>query len=137
MNMKIIFKGLALINFVVLVTLFLLFRNGSFNKYLNNNKIFTSPNGGTPTKISNDTSAQIKDTIQRPRLSSSKSLVIIDNLRIENDSSKITQDSIPFNPSEEDKTLMHSSKSGIIIDPKMIKLDSIILKNEKSKKKKN
>ena len=52
MNKTKFFKGLALLNFVTLLTLFLFFRNGSFDKYFDNDKNLTSPNGGTPAKVS-------------------------------------------------------------------------------------
>ena len=126
-----IFKGLALINFVCLVTLFLYFRNGSFH----NNKNLTSPNGGTPTKILKDTLSQNKDSLQLQRFSSSKSLVIIDNLKLNKDNSKSTKDTIKIQQTEEKKHLMYSSKSGIIIDSKMFKTDSTKIKTKKLKKK--
>jgi hypothetical protein len=132
-----IFKGLALFNFIALLTLFLFFRNDSFDKYFNSDKNLTSPNGGTPTKLSKDTITQKKDSLQRQRLSSSKSLVIIDNLKLDKDTTKITKDSITINLTEEEKRLMYSSKSGIIIDPKLFKPDSLKLKPKNSKKKKN
>lgn len=127
-----IFKGLALFNFVALLTLFLFFRNGSFDNYFDNAKKLTSPNGGTPIKLS-----QKKDSLQQQRLSSSKSLVIIDNLKLNKDTAKIVKDSINIKLTEKEKRLMYSSKSGIIIDSKMFKIDSLKLKPKNSKKKKN
>jgi len=137
MNKTKFFKGLALLNFVTLLTLFLFFRNGSFDKYFDNDKNLTSPNGGTPPKVSKDTIVQKKDSIQRQRLSSSKSLVLIDNIKLDKDTSRIAKDSITINLTEEEKRLMYSSKSGIIIDPKMFKTDSFKFKSIKAKKKKN
>lgn len=132
--MKKIFKGLALLNFIGLLTLFLFFRSGSFDNYIHNGKenSLTSSNGGTPTKVLKDTSTQKKDSLQRPRLSSSKSLVIIDNLKLDKDTSKIAKE---IKLTKEEKRLMYSSKSGIIIDPKMFKVDSVKF-NSKNKKKK-
>ena len=132
MNKTKILKGLALVNFIGLVTVFLFFRNGSFSK-----NSLTSPNGGTQTKVSKDSIPQKKDSIGRQRLSSSKSVVIIDNMNLKKDSTKPKEDSIKINQSEEEKRLMYSSKSGIIIDPPKFKTDSFIFKTKNSKKKKN
>lgn len=139
MKMKKIFKVLALLNFIGLLTLFLFFRRGSFDNYIQNGKenSLTSSNGGTPTKVLKDTSIQKIDSLQRRRLSSSKSLVIIDNLKLDKDTSKITKDSITIELTEEEKRLMYSSKSGIIIDPKMFKVDSVKFNSKNKKKKKN
>lgn len=135
MNKAIIFKGLALFNFVVLLTLFLFFRNGSFDIYFGIDKNLTSPNGGTPTKMSKDTISQKKDSIRQQRLSSSKTFVIIDNLKLNEDTAKKAKDSVTIKLTEKEKRLMYSSKSGIIIDPIMFKIDSLKLRTKYSKKK--
>jgi hypothetical protein len=56
MNKKTIFRGIAFVNCIVLMTVFLLYRNGSFDNYIYgvNEHNLTSPNGGTPTKVSKD-----------------------------------------------------------------------------------
>lgn len=137
MNKTKVFKGLALMNFVCLLALFLFFRNGSFDTYFDKDQQMTSPNGGTPTKITEDTLTQNKDVKQRQRLSSSKSIVITENLTLNSDTSNRTRDSITIKSIEEEKQLMYSSKSGMIIDPKMFKIDSLEVKTKHSKKKKD
>lgn len=142
MKRSTIFKVIAVTNFIVLFTIFLLYRNGSFDSYFygNINNNFTSPNGGVGAKqIADSVKARI-DSIhksQRMRLSSSKSLVAIDNL---DRSPRV--DSTRVKPTDKEKEMMqrskpemmYSSKSGIIIDPKLFSLDSLLKEKEKQKK---
>jgi hypothetical protein len=140
MKKKTIYKSIALANFVVLLTAFLLFRNGSFDKFFygKSDLKLTSPNGGTPVKTAKDSAIKKTDSIQKQRLSSSKSLVIIDNIKLNTDTVKPKADSIKNNFTGKEKPLMYSSKSGIIVDPKMVQKitlpDSVKLNNKKLKK---
>lgn len=142
MKRSTIFKVIAVTNFIVLFTVFLLYRNGSFDSYFykNTNNNFTSSNGGVGAKhIADSVQARI-DAIhrsQRTRLSSSKSLVAIDNL----DRSP-KADSTRVKPTNKEKEMMqrskpkmmYSSKSGMIVEPKMFTLDSLLKEKEKQKK---
>lgn len=132
---------MALLNFIILFTVFLLYRNGSFDSYLFNNKAtnFTSPNGGVGAKQTADSLRARIDSIhkrQRTMLSSSKSLVTIDNIQ--------QIDSTPVKPSAMEKEMipgskpemMSSSKSALIIDTRISLLDSLLKAKEKHKLKK-
>lgn len=78
-----LFKVFAVTNFVVLISLFLLYRNGSL---FPSDEIFTSPNGGAVNRPKQDTLKNTThqfDTIRReiPQstfLPSSKSLILIE-----------------------------------------------------------
>jgi hypothetical protein len=140
MKKKTIYKSIALANFVLLLAAFLLFRNGSFDKFLydNSDLKLTSPNGGTPVKTAKDSAVKKTDSIRRQRLSSSKSLVIIDNIKLKTDTIKPKPDSPKINVPGKEKPLMYSSKSGIIVDPKMVQKitipDTIKFNGKKPKK---
>lgn len=131
-----IFKGVAFINFIGFIILFLLFKNGTFDKYFSNDKSssLTSPNGGTPTKLTKDSINQKNDSLKRRRLSSSKSLVIIDDLFQEGATIKAAKDSIKLSAIEDKKHLKESSKSGLIINSKKGKTDSLKSKERDQKK---
>lgn len=136
MNKKTIFKIIALTNFVVLFIVFLLFRNGSFDSFLygNTNNNFTSPNGGVGAKqIADSVQARINSIhkSQRMRLSSSKSIVAIDDLH--------RVDSTRVKPTDKEKEgmqrskpeMIYSSKSGMTVEPKMLILDSLLKEKQK------
>ena len=133
-----IIKGIALVNFFALLTIFLMYRNGSFDSFIHSGtkNSLASPNGGTLTKSTKDSSVKKNDSLKKQRLSSSKSLVLVDNMKFNNDTIKAHSDSIVIKSSEEEKRLMYSSKSGIIIESKMFLSDSLNQK-KKSKKKRN
>ncbi|MFT3910974.1 MAG: hypothetical protein QM737_16260 [Ferruginibacter sp.] len=134
MNKKTIFKGLALTNFIILLILFLLFRYGYFDKNFSDQhgSALTSPNGGTVNKIVNDTTPKRKDSLHKQFFPSSKSVVIIDNLKPKLDSPRLIIDSIrPL--TEREKQLMYSSKSGMIIDRRVFVTDSSKIKRDKLK----
>ena len=59
----------------------------------------------------------------------------IDNLKLDEDTAKKAKDSATIKLTEKEKRLMYSSKSGIIIDPIMFKIDSLKLRTKYSKKK--
>ncbi len=132
-----LFKTIAFVNFIGLLSLFLLYRNGSFDKYLYNetNTIITSPNGGTPVKTNKDASTSNTDSLNNLRLSSSKSAIIFDPIKRNKDSIAFKKDSINKILINE-KMLMYGSKSGIIIDPKKIHIDSLSSKRKTKKNKK-
>ena len=141
MKRSTIFKAIAVANFIVLFAIFLLYRNGSFDSYLyNNTNNFTSPNGGVGAKQTVDSiNARINSIhkSQNMRLSSSKSLVAIDYLN-----RGPVLDSTRVNPTDKEKEMMqrskpemmYSSKSGMIVQPKMFMLDSLLKEKEKQKK---
>jgi hypothetical protein len=147
MNRSSIFKVIAITNFILLFTIFLLYRNGSFNDYFykNTDNNFTSPNGGVGARQTADSVKAAYDSLralQQMRMSSSKSLVVTD-FRYSPPSRKIPKkDSTPVKPTDIEKDMMlrskpdmmYSSKSGMIIEPKMFILDSLLKKREKQKK---
>ncbi len=142
MKRSIIFKLIAVTNFIALFTIFLLYRNGSFDSYFykNTNTNFTSPNGGVGAKqIADSVQARI-DSLhrsQRMRLSSSKSIVAVDYL-----DRRPVLDSTRVRPTNKEKEMMqrskpemmYSSKSGMIAEPKMFTLDSLLKEKEKQNK---
>ena len=149
MKRSTIFKVIAVTNFVILFVVFLMFRNGSFNNYLykNNDNNFTSSNGGVGTKYNADSVRATIDLFQQEqkkekiRLSSSKSIVAADNVNWSRPRN-FAKDSMLVYPSEKQKKMisrpisdtMFSSKSGLIIDPKLFSLDSLLKEKEKQKK---
>lgn len=136
MNRKTIFKGIALLNFIVLITVFLLYRNGSFDRYMygSNERNLTSPNGGTPAKVSKDSIPQKYDSLQSLRMSSSKSIVIMDERKLKTEAAKIKFDSSKIGLKSEEKRIMYSSKSGLIVEPKSFPFDSSKIKQNKISK---
>jgi hypothetical protein len=137
MTKKTIFKGIALINFIVLITVFLLYRNGSFDRYIYgaNERNLTSPNGGTPAKVSKDSATKKMDSLALLRLSSSKSIVVMDERKLRIETMKLQLDSTKIRSGTEEKRLMYSSKSGLIVDRKSLFADSSKIKQDKTKKK--
>ena len=161
MNKKTILKGFALINFIGFVTLFLLFRNGSFDKPSDITTKKSKPVERKQIKIVKDTTTQKNDfkelqlvkvkpksevtesveqeqqtevNIEQERLSSSKSLVIIDRINFDYKKSKIAEDLIKVNQPKKEKSLMYSSKSGLIVEPKVVLIDTTKKKIKDSKK---
>jgi hypothetical protein len=122
MNKKTLFKGIALTNFVVLMTLFLLYRNGSLEDYFHTEPeiTITSSNGGTPAKTAEIVPQQKYDSVKFERLSSSKTIILVDHLK--NKPVEFKADStIPA----EQKRIFYGSKSGIIVEPKVFATDSV------------
>ena len=147
MKRSTILKVFAITNFVVLFTIFLLFSNGSFNNYFykNTHNNFTSSNGGVGVKQTVDSVKAVYDSLQRLqrlRASSSKSLVATDFFYNAPRKTKPKKDSTPVNPTDQEKQMMqrskpemmYSSKSGMIVQPKMFMLDSLLKEKEKQKK---
>jgi hypothetical protein len=109
MKRSVIFKIIAVINFIALFTIFVLYRNGSFDSYFykNSNNNFTSPNGGVGAKQITDSINRRIDSLhrsQRMRLSSSKSIVAIDNGIPRLDSTRVR-------PTDKEKEMMQSKKT--------------------------
>ena len=148
MKRSVIFKILAVTNFIVLFTIFLLYRNGSFNNYFykNTDNNFTSPNGGVGARQTADSVRAAYDSLRslkKLRASSSKVLVVTDYRpeviprRIpKKDSTPVSATDIEKNMRLRSKTdMMYSSKSGMIIEPvNMFILDSLLKEKEKQKK---
>lgn len=98
MNKSTIFKGVALINFAILIGVFLLYKNGSFDNFIyEKQQIFSNPNGSSPLQTSNDSVSIEKDSlvlkefddIERIRFSSSKSMRIIEEIPVKIDSGNL------------------------------------------------
>src|SRR5687767_12136030 len=111
MNKSNIFKFIAVVNFIALLTVFLFYRNGSFDSYLYNNtdNNFISPNGGVVAKNNKDTTKAKTDSLQRQRISSSKSLVIIDNVKFKADTTKPKKDTTNIKRKQEQIRMMSGS----------------------------
>lgn len=131
-----IFKFIAVVNFIALLTVFLFYRNGSFDRYLYNNtdNNFISPNGGVVAKNNKDSTKVKTDALQQQRISSSKSLVIIDNVKLKADTTKPKKDTT-IKRKQEPVRMMSSSKSGAIIEPKRFDADNIYIELRPQKKK--
>lgn len=137
MNRKTIFKGIALLNFIILITVFLLYRNGSFDRYIYgaNERNLTSPNGGTPAKVSKESTSKETDSLQNLRMASSKSMIIVDERKLRTDAIFIKLDTTKPSLKPEEKRLMYSSKSGMMVEPKSFPFDSSKVKQIKLTKK--
>jgi hypothetical protein len=142
-----VFKVIAITNFVVLLSIFLLYSSGSFNKYFYNStgNSFTSSNGGVGVKPTVESARAAYDSLQklqRMRASSSKSLVVRDFIYDEPRRTVPKKDSTPVDATDKQKEmmerskpeLMYSSKSGLILNPKLFTLDSLLTEKEKQKK---
>jgi hypothetical protein len=143
-----IFKIVAITNFVVLFTVFLLYATGSFNSnfYKKTDSNFTSSNGGVGVKHTVDSIYAAYDSLQRLqrlRASSSKSLVVRDYVYYDpGPKAPPKKDSNRVNPTEYEKVMMlrskpdkmSGSKSGTINWPKMFIVDSLLKEKEKQKK---
>ena len=130
-------KALTICCFVFFIDSFLLYRTGKLDDMLpgNNPSLQTSPNGGSlnviPTKA--DTTKPLKkDSTERLRFPSSKSMVIIDKKKTtKSDSTKKNKER-----TLRELEVMSSSKSAMIFRPAIkpsdtLKIDS--LKNRKVK----
>jgi hypothetical protein len=134
-------KGLTLLSSLSLVTLFLLFRIGAFDKpsFSNQNSFQTSHNGGNINPLSIDTIKSKKDSIKPLMFSSSKVLILTDKKPTFLDSLKKKPTRYKYPKIETE--ILSSSKSAIIFKPQQtfkLNLDSFKLKYDtlKAKKKK-
>jgi len=113
-------KGMTLLSAVSFVTIFLLYRVGKFDHYFSSTSLQTSTNGGAMSSNYIDTIPKI-DSTQKIMLSSSKSIIIIDQKRyrfIDTLKTKKTR-VLYFDPTKTKPTevIMSSSKSGKIFSP--------------------
>lgn len=116
-------QGLTLLSFIFLLTAFVLYRMGKFDGYFSNSnsQYQTSPNGGSIGQQPTDTvPKRAQDSSARLMLSSSKSMVLIDQKLSPRDSIKLTKklDSLR----QHDKAMMSSSKSSVIFTPPKFKI---------------
>ncbi len=119
-----IFKGLAVVNFMALLILFLLYRNGKFDK-----EQHVKGNGNISKQVEkqkvedhqtikeNNEIKNSKSNMDLQRLSSSKSIVIIDDLGKKPKAITPTTGPTFMNVTNEAPQMMPSSKSAIIFDP--------------------
>jgi hypothetical protein len=125
MNSRSITRGITLLGFVFLLTSFLLYRMGKFDVFINNNlsPVQTSPNGGAINTTTADTSKPQKDSAERLRLSSSKSVVLIEKkpLQVDSTKKKYGLDDKKMKEME----LLSSSKSGYVFKPRYPAKDSL------------
>ena len=132
-------KALTLFSFISFIIAFLLYRTGSFDSYITvvDPSLQTSPNGGAIKTAKPDSLVTLPemDSIQKLRMFSSKSMVLVDEK---------TPLFLPTKPKRKPvytapPVRMSSSKSGIIFPPSRIKLtiDSIKFDLEKIKRIKN
>ena len=125
MNSRFFFKGLTLFGFVFLLTSFLLYRTGKFDSIINNSlsPLQTSPNGAAINAANADTLKPKNDTLEKLRLSSSKSIVLIEKKSTYFDSikNKYKRD----NNRVKEKELLPGSKSAYIFRPRHSIVDSL------------
>lgn len=113
-------KTFALLNFIGFLSIFLLFKNGYFNQNVQkeNQNNFTSSNGGTPTKINEDSSLIIIEIKQRQRFSSSKSAIMVDDFSFfQSTSYNLTS------------RLIYGIKKGVVFDTNTLKPSKIEMKS--------
>ncbi|MEO6254900.1 MAG: hypothetical protein ABIO79_16435 [Ferruginibacter sp.] len=114
MKYRVLIKGITLVSFVALISLFLLYRMGKFNSYFVEEEpaFQTSHNGG---KIVSTTPES--DSAWQLRLASSKSMVLIERSAI-NPSVKGAQvrTTRTTTPDRTGKERMSSSKSMVMVD---------------------
>jgi putative cell wall-binding protein len=110
-----LFKVLSLLSFIILVSIFIFYRGGYFNSFLN----------GNLSKKQNHVIQLEQDSIKKveTRLSSSKSFVLTDNVIFDIDSTKKTTDTLRL--TKEELKLMVGSKSAIIFKPIVVLPDSV------------
>ena len=130
-------KGITLFGFVFLITSFLLYRVGRFDNFINDDSspIQTSPNGAVINSAKADTLKPQKDSLQKLRLSSSKSIVLIDKKPTYVDSVKNK-----YKQGEKKMTreILPGSKSAYIFRPRhsladCIRKDSLLKQTQKPK----
>jgi len=129
-------KVLTLASFITLISLFVIYRGGYLDNFFEreDQTMQTSPNGGIISQKDNNTIQTKKDSSQKVKtmLSSSKSVIITDNVNFVTDTTIKKKDSIKL--SNEEIELMGSSKSAIIFKPKIKPADSTKTKKDKKNK---
>lgn len=113
-------KILVLFSSVSLVIIFLCFRSGLFDTYLNATPVFqTSPNGGAlNNKVRNDSTQVQKDS--SPLLFSSSKVIILTSKKFKLPDSNKLESRKPVNAADRD-ILLSSSKSSQILQPHHVK----------------
>jgi uncharacterized membrane protein len=132
-------KGLTLLSSLTLVTLFLLYRTGIFDRSLlnNQNSLQTSHNGGTINPGGINKTKNRKDSIDPLLFSSSKVMILTD--KTPNYVDSIRKFSAKYKYQKNETEILSSSKSSIIFKPKQTSKfnpDSFFLKYDTSKMKK-
>ena len=133
MKYPLLIKALTLLSFTFLISIFLLYREGRFNKYLQNedSPMQTSHNGGTIASAKSDSSKDKKDSMQLVLLSSSKSMILIDKKPLAGGSLKTSKKT---NRQLTTSGILSSSKSGVVFTPlSLTKFDSVIFDSLKVK----
>ncbi len=110
-------KTLALINFVVLFIVFLLYRNGNLEEGIDalSGNSLSSPNGGAPVLLKKDSLAVESDSLRNVRMSSSKSMILPKSLDFPLDTGKRKSSKVKKEKSKE--VFLPSTKSGSIAEP--------------------
>ncbi|MFN5308218.1 MAG: hypothetical protein ACK5C0_02035 [Candidatus Kapaibacterium sp.] len=140
-----LFRALALLNFTVLLSIFLLYRNGSFDEYnyIDHENSLTSPNGGTPTTLTKDSVTQKSTGWNRTMLSSSKSAGGIVKINVLNkDTFNLSEqfkinvlNKDTFNLSEQLKRIINRFTSPGNTKTEKVSSDTLSPSSEKQKKK--
>lgn len=117
-------KVLTIASSISLSSTFIIYRGGYLDSffYPSITALQTSSNGGAFIKKPTD-SLPLKNIRLPRRFSSSKSIVLTDNINFNHDSIKVKTDSLK--QQKEQLRLMTSSKFGIMIEPAMAVPDSI------------
>ena len=137
MNKLIFFRSLALLNFLGLVTLFVVYKNGSLGNldFHQAGDYFLSPNGGVGATSSPDTTNVKLDSILYNRFIFSKPPADLDNLFPKGITMNQHPDSVIVNGQSikvKELTYMSSSKAGPIIKSRPLKTSQE--KNNKKRK---
>lgn len=122
-------KLLALSSFILLISLFVLYRSGGLGSIIspNTNPVQTSPNGGAVNNTTTDTTRKGKtDSVERLRMPSSKLLVLTDEPRLKSRDKKKNK---PDSTTRERPVRMPGSKSGLIVDRSAFKADTTLKKD--------
>lgn len=108
-------KGITLVSSVSLVTLFLMYRSGSFYPVAERDTatLQASPNGGVVQSNNTDSTPPVKDPREALRMSSSKLLILTDGTNRFIDSI-IKASEKPIKLSKKDLKLLSSSKSAAV-----------------------
>lgn len=127
-------KTVTLLSFLSLISVFIIYKGGYLDNFFDEegSMLQTSTNGGNLSQ--NNTIASTNDHAQKAetRLSSSKSIVITNNISFSSDTPPKQTDTPTY--TEEELKLMQSSKSGYIFKPAFKGTDSLKTKNRKSLK---
>lgn len=116
-------KTLALVNFVVLFILFLLYRNGTLQESIEgfSDSELSSPNGGAPLLLRKDSATVKLDSQHEQMLSSSKSMVLPKGLDFPFDTGTPKRKSTQDKTEKSKEVFLPSSKSAIALPPEALK----------------